>query len=426
MKTSRPNDSSDSAREERYFRELDQLCRFSGTIGSANDIEGMVRDTIDPLQRMAEAEQAIVAVGLEDPHLLVPVATLNWEPSVDIADGLPASAVAALGTEAVGAKAAEGLPPALATRLAGLEGSLAIVPLWAHARLRGVAILARRDRPFDPGTLKLLTAAGRQLACAAERSQLFADLQQSYSKLMSAQEGLIRSERMAAVGQLSATLAHEIRNPLATIFSAISQIRKHTKTDDISATLLDIAEEEAVRLNQMVNGLLEFARPRKPSFELGVPAEVAADVVRRTVEAGEGAATVELECDPAVERLALNFDPELIHRALSLLVANAVQAVEGTDGRIAVRVLPAEARSDVIMEVTDNGVGIPEELLERVCDPFFSTRPSGTGLGLPTVKRIIEDHGGTLRIDSTAGTGTTIRLFLPAKYQGVPVEEDDQ
>jgi signal transduction histidine kinase len=147
----------------------------------------------------------------------------------------------------VGFDSVEDLPGSLRTKLGKLPGPLAVVPLWAHAHLRGVAVLIRAEGTFSPSILKLLTAAGRQLALAAENSQLLSDLQNSFRKLLDTQEELIRSERLAAISQLSATMAHEIRNPLATIFSAVSQIRKHGNVEGTFATLLDIAEEEATR-----------------------------------------------------------------------------------------------------------------------------------------------------------------------------------
>ncbi|HUT77455.1 MAG TPA: ATP-binding protein, partial [Polyangia bacterium] len=301
---------------------------------------------------------------------------------------------------------------------------LAVVPLWVHARLLGVVFLARVGRPFDATTLKLLTASGRQLALAIENSLLLDDLQQSYGKLMDDQEELIRAERLAAMGQLSATMAHEIRNPLATIFSAVSQIRKHASLDPVSRQLLDITEEEALRLNRMVTGLLEFARPRKPSFEVGRPRAVIAEAIRVFIEGQgvpEGVELVEVE---GSDDLVAVFDTDLLQRAVGLLITNGVQAVEESGGMVQVSV---EQDPDGVpgfgVIVSDDGSGIPREHLHRVFEPFFSTRPSGIGLSLPTVKRIAEDHGGTIEIGTDSGTGTQVRVFIPQRTAAEAVEE---
>ena len=395
-------------------RELDQLCRFSSTLGTTLDVDTLVHDCLDSLLAMAQAERVLIALAADDARVLIPVTSRGWDiPKPD--KGIPAPFIAALGTEALGFEAVSELPEPLRSKIGKVPGPFSIIPLWAHAHLRGVAVLIRAEDPFRPSTLKLLTAAGRQFALAVENSQLLADLQQSYRKLMDAQEELIRSERLAALGQLSATMAHEIRNPLATIFSALSQIRKHSGPDEMSSTLLDIAEEEATRLNLMVTGLLDFARPRRPAFERRRITEVVEEIVSTAQEDPDLGEGVSITMESDAPQLAVSIDPELVQRAVSLVVSNAVDAVEG-EGSVEIRVkgLP-DAPAGVLVEVRDDGVGIPAEVRSKVCDPFFSTKPSGNGLGLPTVKRIVEDHHGVLEIRSKQGTGTTVRMFFRTK-----------
>ncbi len=396
-------------------RELDQLCRFSGTLGTTLDVKTLVNDSLDSLMAMAGAIRVLVALAGDDAGVLVPVARREWDSPVG-KKGIPASVVASLGTEAVGFASVEDLPDSLRAKLGDLPGQLAVIPLWAHAHLRGVAILTRAEGTFTPSILKLLTAAGRQLALAAENSQLLSNLQNSFRKLLDTQEDLIRSERLAAVGQLSATMAHEIRNPLATIFSAISQIRKHGKVEGTFATLLDIAEEEASRLNQMVSGLLDFARPREPSFETRRPFEVVSGVLQDLRERGDIPQNVEIRIESQVNDLEISIDPDMTQYAVSALISNAIWAVEEDGGKIVVKILAVKGLpGSAVIEVEDNGMGIPADVLSKVTTPFFSTKPSGTGLGLPTVMRIAEDHGGTLKIDSVQGSGTTVQLLLRTK-----------
>jgi signal transduction histidine kinase len=109
-------------------------------------------------------------------------------------------------------------------------------------------------------------------------------------------------------------------------------------------------------------------------------------------------------------------DPDLTQHAVSSLISNSIWAVEENGGEIVVRIRAVEGLpGSAMIEVEDNGVGIPSDVLSKVTTPFFSTKPSGIGLGLPTAKRIAEDHGGTLEIDSVEGSGTTIRLLLRTK-----------
>ncbi len=396
-------------------RELDQLCRFSSTLGTSLDVKTLINDSLDSLLAMASATRVLIALAVDDAGVLLPVARREWDFPI-YKKGIPASVVASLGTEAVGFDSVDDLSDSLRAKLGELHGSIAVIPLWAHAHLQGVVVLTRVEGAFTPSILKLLTAAGRQLALVTESSQLLSDMQISFRKLLDTQEELIRAERLAAIGQLSATMAHEIRNPLATIFSAISQIRKHGNVEGTFATLLDIAEEEAIRLNRMVSGLLDFARPREPSFEMRRPFEVVSDVLRDLRERDDVPQNVEIEIEPEVNDLEISMDPDLTQYAVSSLISNAIWAVEEDGGKIIVRIKAVKGQpGSAVIEVEDNGVGISSDVLSRVTTPFFSTKPSGIGLGLPTVKRIAEDHGGTLEIDSVQGSGTTVRLLLRMK-----------
>jgi signal transduction histidine kinase len=392
-------------------RALDQLCRFANVMGASLDARTLVEDAVDPLLSLSGAERLLIALADENDRFLVPIARHRFELSPG-GKPIPINAIAALGTEAAAFADGNALPEALADKLGDIRDPLVIVPLWAHGRLRGAAIGVRPGAPFTPLATKLMTAACRQFALVVENSRLLAEMQQSYGVLMDTQEEVIRAERLAAMGQLAATMAHEIRNPLATIFSAISQIRKHSNADGVSATLLDIAEEEAARLNTMVDGLLDFARPRKPSFEARRPLEIAGEVARAALEGDTAVEGVEIVVDSASDDPVVMLDPDLVQRALASLVENAVAAIEGS-GRVTLRVRAADGRPGAaIIEVEDDGCGIPREALSKVLEPFFSTRPSGIGLGLPTVRRIAEDHGGSLEISSEVGRGTTVRLLI--------------
>jgi signal transduction histidine kinase len=403
-------------------RALDQLCRFANVMGASLDSRTLIEDAIDPLLSLSGADRLLVALADENDRYLTPIARHGFDLPPQ-AKPLTISAVAMLGTEAVAFSGSRGLPESLADKLGEIRDPLVLVPLWAHGRLRGVAIAIRSGEPFTPLAMKLMTAACRQFGLVVENSRLLAEMQQSYGVLMDTQEEVIRAERLAAMGQLAATMAHEIRNPLATIFSAISQIRKHSNAGGVSATLLDIAEEEAARLNTMVDGLLDFARPRKPTFEQRRPLEIAHEVARAAIDSESTPHGLEIVVDPASDDPVAALDPDLVQRALGRLVDNAIAAIEGS-GRITLRVRNGDSLATAaILEVEDDGCGIPREALSKVLEPFFSTRPSGIGLGLPTVRRIAEDHGGSLEISSEVGRGTTVRLLIGSRQRTTDTEE---
>jgi signal transduction histidine kinase len=400
---------------------LDQLCRFSSTMGASLDSTTLVEDAVEPLMALADADGLLIALADGSDRTLLQAASRGMALAPHV-KALPINAVAALGTEAVAFGEAAELPEALADKLEGVPGPIAVAPLWAHGRIRG-ALLVHRREPFSSTSVKLLTAAGRQFALAVENSRLLSEMQQSYRALMDTQEETIRAERLSAMGQLAATMAHEIRNPLATIFSAISQIRKHSKADGVSATLLDIAEEEAARMNRMVTGLLDFARPRTPSFEARRPLEIAREIVRAALDDDAVPKEIRIAVDPDSDDPEVPLDPDLIQRALSRLLDNAIKSIEES-GEITLRIRKGDGRKFAAMlEVEDSGCGIPREVLARVFEPFFSTRPSGIGLGLPTVRRIAEDHGGKMEISSEPGRGTSVRVFLGVRPRSAETEE---
>ncbi|MCC6900833.1 MAG: hypothetical protein IT377_17775 [Polyangiaceae bacterium] len=250
-------------------------------------------------------------------------------------------------------------------------------------------------------TVGELDQAKSHLELAAE------ELRVSHAELREAQTTLETKEHLAAVGELAASIAHEVRNPLAIISNAVAGLRRVEPGGSDHRVLLHIVEEEAGRLNQLVTDLLRFARPvtlRPTTVDLAELAQV--------VSQGPGSGRLELHADP----IRVEADESLLRVALSNLVDNARQAsAEGARIDIHVRELHSAGAREVCIEVRDRGGGMTEEVRVRACDPFFTTRPSGTGLGLAIVQRIIRAHGGRLELESDLGHGTTARLVVPAE-----------
>jgi signal transduction histidine kinase len=231
------------------------------------------------------------------------------------------------------------------------------------------------------------------------------EVAESIEALEQAQRELVKRERLAALGELAAVVAHEVRNPLGVLFNSIGQIRANLrspgKTDE-NETLLRIAAEEADRLNRLVGDLLDFARPNEPRL---VPRAIE-DVVRDAVAE---AAPARIDVEVASDLPLVPMDAQHMRRALLNLVLNGVQA-SPEDHALSVR-----ARADgafVRIDVADHGAGIPDDVRASIFEPFFTTKASGTGLGLAVVKRIVDAHRGTIEIASTSA-GTTFSILLP-------------
>lgn len=223
-------------------------------------------------------------------------------------------------------------------------------------------------------------------------------------------------ERLSSLGRLSTVVAHEIRNPLMIIKTALHGLRRGSVSPaDVRAAVTDI-DEEIARLNRIVTEVLDFARPIK--FELA-PADVNAlceDAVRATQAAGDSP-PVALRLDRRLPPVIT--DAERLRIALVNILTNARHAVAARDdaARAPDAITLATARADgrCAIQVTDRGNGIPPEDLPRVFDPYFTTRRAGTGLGLAISRNIIEGLGGTIAVLSRPGEGTEVRIELPLR-----------
>jgi nitrogen-specific signal transduction histidine kinase len=240
------------------------------------------------------------------------------------------------------------------------------------------------------------------------------------------QAELVQRERLAAVGEMSAVLAHEVRNPLAIVANAGATLRRILGGDatDDARQLLDILDEETERLNRLVRDLLAFARPSDPQLSV-VP-------LRSLIERAVRAVAQDPTGDPQlVETAVVNLaddatsvraDPELLHRALVNVLLNATQH-RAPRGQVRIDVTRS-APSEICVRIFNDGAHLPAEVRDRVFDPFFTTRPHGTGLGLAVVRRTLEDLGGRVEV-TTEPDGVAVSMFLPAAdaSPGLPAAE---
>lgn len=224
-------------------------------------------------------------------------------------------------------------------------------------------------------------------------------------------EQLGRVERMSAMGEMAAGISHEIRNPLGIIRSSAELLKKKVAKVDPSNPLPDIIVEEATRLNAIITDFINFARPRSPKLS---PCRVD-DVVEKTLaflasQLADRGYTVEKICqNPLPDIMG---DAPLLHQSFLNLFINAMQAMPD-GGRIGVGLRAEGAR--VRIEIEDAGQGIPADLLDKIWNPFFTTKDKGTGLGLGIVKNIVEAHGGTIHIANREPQGARVTIDLPAR-----------
>ncbi|HTH52702.1 MAG TPA: ATP-binding protein [Edaphobacter sp.] len=235
------------------------------------------------------------------------------------------------------------------------------------------------------------------------------ELEHVYTELRENVEKMKRTERLSAAGQLAASLAHEIRNPLASISGAAGILKRGNASEDNRQECLGILEKESQRLNKLLTNFLDFARPRLPRYQRVDPASLVKSV---TVLARHNALRQQVE---VIEEIPphlplIECDAEQMKQVLLNIVLNAIQATQG-GGRITVRSFIEDPSLSI--EVKDEGCGMSERDLNRIFEPFFTTKESGTGLGLAVAANIVEQHGGSLHGTNNQGRGMTFRLDLP-------------
>jgi two-component system sensor histidine kinase PilS (NtrC family) len=218
-----------------------------------------------------------------------------------------------------------------------------------------------------------------------------------------------RSARLVTVGHLAAGIAHEIRNPLASISGSIELLRQAPQTSEDDRTLMNIVHREINRLNVLIGDLLDYANPRPRQtvdFDLAVLVEEVLQVAR----GDQAFSTVEITSELA-RPLPIHADPAKLRQVVWNLVRNAADAADAGGKHVKVT-----ARADAegpMISVADDGPGIPPEQLAKIFDPFFTTKSKGTGLGLATCYAIVVEHGGRIDAESEAGKGTTMVVRLP-------------
>ena len=220
---------------------------------------------------------------------------------------------------------------------------------------------------------------------------------------------LHQAERLAALGQMVAGVSHEIRNPLGIIRSTAELLGGLPHADETQRKLSAVIVEESSRLNNIVTEFLDFARPQKPSIRECYLSEIIQKNLN-FLEPELKKSHVQVKENLDGRNYPLRADPEMLYRAFLNIFINAIHSVS-ENGLI--QVTGSENKDRYVISIRDNGCGISKEDLNKVFNPFFTTKERGTGLGLSIVRKIIEIHAGTISIESEPGQGTTVTVTLP-------------
>jgi len=310
---------------------------------------------------------------------------------------------------------------------AGGFRSIACIPLRSKKRVLGVMDIAGHDlRQFSRQDVELLTSIGNQIGVAIDNARLFHNLNEAYEDLTTAKAYLFQSAKLSAIGEFSAGIAHEIRNPLTTIIGDAQLLMADMQPDQPEYESLKAIQRSGRRASKVIGNLLSFSRQEE--YEL-IPIDInrsidsALSLIAYQIERANVSIIKDLAADlPLVSASIHHLEEVWIN--LLLNARDSIPARQSGEIRIISRLDGSDKAIQVL--ISDTGVGIPKVNLDRVFDPFFTTKDlnKGTGLGLYITYKTIARHNGIIELDSEEGKGTTVTVTLPITNQ-VFIEEQD-
>ncbi len=323
----------------------------------------------------------------------------------------------------------EGRPvvPALLQRL-GVDSFVA-VPLLAERKPVGLLLAdnAITGRPIEDEDVAVLELLGMHAGLAIERARLIGELENQVAQLEKAtkeirenQERLLRTERLSAVGEMAARVVHEIRNPLVAIGGFARSLLREVPPQDTKRESIQIIVDEVRRLEAIVRDVLDYSRPAVPRIgkvDLQQLGAEALELLRWEIE--DAGIAGRLEAEEGLPPAAA--DRNQIFQALVNVMRNAVHAMPH-GGTLTIRV--RDVPGGIELAVEDTGVGIPAEIRNKIFEPFYTTKATGSGLGLTIAAQIVRDHRGEIHVDSQVGSGTTVYMRFPTAEEGLNDAED--
>jgi two-component system NtrC family sensor kinase len=290
--------------------------------------------------------------------------------------------------------------------------SLLCVPLTIRERTIGaIELINKLDGLFDEQDLDLLNAMAASVAVAVDNAGLYAELADFAKELERSQAKLVQAEKMAAIGRLAASLAHEVNNPLQAIHNSLFLSQQEKLGLERRGQYLQMAQSEVERLIEIVQRMLDFYRPSRGSVQSIDLNEVVRNVLtlaHKRLQHGD----IQVHTSLSDDLTEVPIVPDQISQVLLNLVINAIEAMP-SGGDLWLETQRSEDGQDLLLSVRDSGSGMSLEQISSLFEPFYTTKAKGTGLGLAISYGIVERHGGTIEVSSRAGHGTTFTVRLP-------------
>ncbi|MBI5755727.1 MAG: GAF domain-containing protein [Nitrospirae bacterium] len=297
--------------------------------------------------------------------------------------------------------------------------SFATAPLIAKGQVIGVIFVDNHftKKPITEDDMRFLMMFANQAGLAIENAMIYSNLEETNKSLREAQERLIQQERMAALGEMATSMAHEIRNPLVSIGGFARRLKDKLSTDDQARKYSEIIFHEVSRLERILQEILVFAKETSPAFVSMDINKIAGDILTLFKE------TLAAKNIKVITALSNGLplipgDPQQLKQVFINLFANAEQAMEEEGGTLFVASgLSNELPPELFIEISNTGPSIPQDIMANIFNPFFTTKSTGTGLGLAIVHRIIDNHNGRISVKNRPGGGVTFLIELAVEIR---------
>lgn len=394
-------------------RRLEVLRDVSGALGSTLDLSELLHVLLRSLMRVVPAERAFLllydpATGQIEPRAVWPLNDDGGEMAIS----------RSIVEQAIEERATLLLSDAMADeRFGEVESvrdlrirSAICAPLLRAGDVLGVIFLdtTAATHVFDRGDAEMVSSIAAQAAVAIENAKLYTELRRAYEDLQTAQEQIVRSEKLSIIGTLSATVAHDMANVVSPMVTLVDLAMERGVVDEATEASL---ERQLQRLLALVERLKSFSRPEAMEMEptdINEVVDGALSLIRTELH-HEG---VTLDLQLAEDLPLVQAAPTQLDRVVLNLCLNAIEAMR--DEPKTLRIETELDGDEVALSVSDTGPGMPPEEQARLFEPFFTTKGTGTGMGLFSCRRIVEEeHGGTIEVDSRVGEGTTVTVRLP-------------
>ncbi|MCC6543947.1 MAG: GAF domain-containing protein [Nitrospirae bacterium] len=295
--------------------------------------------------------------------------------------------------------------------------SFATAPLMAKGKVIGAIFVDNlfTKKPITEDDMRFLMMFANQAGLTIENALIYSNLEETNKSLREAQEKLIQQEKMAALGEMATSMAHEIRNPLVSIGGFARRLKDKPVSGDKVKKYSEIIYEEVSRLERILQEILAFARESRPAFVATNINKVIDDVftLYKDTLSSKG---IRVKTNISQDMPLISADPQQLKQVFINLFANAEQAMDETGGELLIESrLSNQMPPELIVEISNSGPSIPHDIMANIFNPFFTTKSSGTGLGLAIVHRIIDSHKGKIHVKnrSTPGDGVTFMISLP-------------